>query len=135
MSAAAIGGISGSTYSAVDETAPQSEILYRLSETDLDGTTHILGTTTVSAIGSNVQRTLVAYPNPAMNQVHLSMNGGTIDQLIVRDVLGRQVFGLTPNQAGSSSLDLDFSGLPSGAYYIQAQSGDRWLTQQITIAR
>jgi hypothetical protein len=135
VSAAAIGGISGSTYSAVDETAPQSEILYRLSETDLDGTTHILGTTTVSAIGSNVQRTLVAYPNPAMNQVHLSMNGGTIDQLIVRDVLGRQVFGLTPNQAGSSSLDLDFSGLPSGAYYIQAQSGDRWLTQQITIAR
>ena len=56
------------------------------------------------------------YPNPTNSNVNFSA-GGMIQELKVFNVLGKEVYNVTPNQ---TDYEMNFSNLNSGVYFIKA---------------
>ncbi|MBS1904731.1 MAG: T9SS type A sorting domain-containing protein [Bacteroidetes bacterium] len=111
----------GSTYSALDATAPFSSQTYRLSEVDLDGSQKVAGYATASPFGSSSPMELTVSPNPASNRLHVSLTGVTDRvELRVYDMLGKVVLA---SDGQGSSTDLDVSTLAAGTYTLQTLSG------------
>lgn len=61
---------------------------------------------------------LICYPNPAMNTVRLSITDPEIEGVSVSDLDGREQ-NVRVRLENSSSMIIDISSLPSGAYIIK----------------
>lgn len=67
------------------------------------------------------------YPNPVSGILHIDSNE-TIEAVSVFDVLGQLI---KSQEANAQQISLDFSGLPSGSYFIKAQSGKEIKTLRV----
>jgi len=113
-------------YSATDESPESGLNYYRLSQTDFDGNTTILGVLPV-AINVSVNG-LKVFPNPAKDNCVVSFNDTKIELLPVRmyDYMGREM--LTDNMQtaiGVNSVELDISKFSPGIYFIAVPSNGK----------
>lgn len=101
------------------------------------GTTRLAQAEAVESAG--VRETLAVYPNPARSSatVVLTLEAAAEVEAAVYDVLGRRVAVLSEGElgAGTHHFELNGSGLPAGVYLVRAESGERRLSQRITLLR
>lgn len=92
-------------------------------------------TVTDVAYVQNIAPTLLTYPNPSTNSLHISANvpNSTVLQGALFDLPGRQILHFTATQ---SHTTLDISHLPSGIYVLKAYANDVALpVKKITISK
>ena len=56
------------------------------------------------------------FPNPAQDKLTIESDNGLIEQIIIRDLLGREVLRIASNQA---AVSLDVSSLKTSNYLIE----------------
>lgn len=116
---------SRNTYTVTDPFPSQGQNWYRLRQTDLDGTTKILGTVSIQS-NEDIAQEMQMFPNPSNGVVKLSfagMDGKDIDVRIF-DYSGRTVFSSTiASETGFGQQTLDLTSLPSGGYMAVVTSG------------
>jgi hypothetical protein len=118
----------GADYATEDRFAPRSELNYRLTEHDLDGTSRVIGHVKIGADGSSIVD-LQVYPNPAVNTLSIYANGGVIENVTLRDALGREV------KKAFSMNELNVSDLATGTYFLQVEVSGQTFTRAVTITR
>ncbi len=110
-------------YELQDKSPLKGINYYRLSQTDLDGSTYSLSLTSVEANGGDVAQ---VYPNPikAGQVLHVNLHGAT--QLTERDIqlinaVGQVIdkYKITFDENGDISGDLKIDFLPAGLYFIR----------------
>jgi hypothetical protein len=69
-------------------------------------------------------------PNPASQTVFISASTA-IQQVIVLNASGVKIL---QEASMSSSLELDFQGIPDGIYLVKCYIGDGWMTRKIVVA-
>jgi hypothetical protein len=128
---------STSEYRFTDRNPVLGTAFYRLSQTDYDGTTEVLGTRAVHF--SPGQSGLSLYPNPlAGDQLSLRASGlekGKVVTFRVSDIAGRQVFSadFTPEQE-YLSRELDLNGsLRAGLYMVELRQGNQRYTEKLIV--
>lgn len=104
-------------YSYVDETIPthQNIVYYRLNQVDYNGESELSDVRLVQFEGfSNAP--LVVYPNPTKSETTILL-GDNVSQgeYTITDLVGKQWMADIV-RAGSKSIELDFTNLPSGVY-------------------
>ena len=113
-----------SDYSFQDETSLTGTIYYRLKQVDYNGDfeTH----KTVSVVVDNNYLTPTAYPNPARDQVVISVPSNfQTDQATIEiySMLGRRIQAKQVSLAkGENLFEYDMSVLPHGNYIIKVQA-------------
>ncbi len=80
-----------------------------------------------NSVGENEVVEFNMYPNPSSTTLHLNANG-QVEQLIIRDMVGREVF----TQKGKVK-ELEVSHLPNGMYIVQVEINGHLVTQNLQI--
>lgn len=65
-------------------------------------------------------KSIIVYPNPAGNTIHIAHPFLAGDKIKILNALGSEVYATTCNL--SEGLDLDLTGLNTGVYILQIQS-------------
>ncbi|MEF8816129.1 MAG: T9SS type A sorting domain-containing protein [Salinibacter sp.] len=113
---------------------------FRLEQVDLDETTALSDTVQVEVGMEGALHLSAPAPNPASERTILSfaVREGTEAEVVLYNMLGQQVKTLykgTPRSGQSKSLNVDASGLSSGAYVVQLRAEGRTQTQRLTVVR
>ncbi len=90
----------------------------------------------ISGLGIASQKSsgeLIIYPNPAVNQVHVSYTEASSSFLELSDLAGRILERRSLEPGGQLSLDV--SGLGSGIYFIRISSAGGDLSKKVMICR
>lgn len=66
------------------------------------------------------------FPNPAREYItaHFEQDAGTILVLYIINAKGEEIYRYTSRTAGQQWIHFDLNNLPSGAYYLRAETGD-----------
>lgn len=113
-----IDNINQSNYQFIHTNIPQGNILYRIKETDTDGSI------TYSKIQllrrDNSTQSLAVYPNPASNIVHIIASKTGNKKITMLDVTGRTVFEKITSE---SQIEINTAGYANGTYLLQVNDG------------
>ncbi|NOY06527.1 MAG: M28 family peptidase, partial [Chlorobi bacterium] len=130
------------SYRFIDNKPVSGTSLYRLRQTDTDGTVSFSRWVMVSSSSSSTP-VFAAYPNPARRDEPLTIDiaAGSTENLPVRvtlhDVLGRTITvvyeGMTT--AGLRQIQANLSSLSPGMYFLRAVFPDRVMTRKIRVSR
>ncbi|NJL74447.1 MAG: T9SS type A sorting domain-containing protein [Saprospiraceae bacterium] len=110
----------------------------------IGGCTASLAPTIVEArteeIKASVQENLVIYPNPLSESTTIAYElvNPTEVSVLVMDVKGKQVANLVNNakqDAGTYYVNFDASNLTSGLYIVIVRTGDKVMTEKISVAK
>jgi len=77
---------------------------------------------------------LLVYPNPACRNDPINVklsSGERIQRLVIRDIWGRQLLSISPNQSGSIQIPVD--NLKSGYYLIHVNSNGLRMSHYLII--
>jgi len=121
-----------SYYSYLDRDAAAGTSYYRLSQTDFDGTTVIVGVVELTR-GEAILSIIDIYPNPAVSNVNIGYTVATDTEavLTVHDVAGRLLISYAElAQAGINNTTLDVEELSDGIYFMTIKTGDSIVTKQ-----
>ncbi len=94
--------------------------------------------TTGIALLSNNVNSFEVYPNPASNEVSLSItaSNATSSHINITNTLGQVVVSKEISlNSGSNTIQLDTKALASGIYYVTYGSGKGSVTKKLTIAK
>ncbi len=112
-------------YSAVDASAPEGLVYYRLRQTDLDGATEVSDAVAVvvegvSDLGANV------FPNPTAGPITVTLTGAITGspRLELFDASGRSV-PRSVEPITERTYRLDLSDLPPGMHVLRVWQGGR----------
>lgn len=96
-------------------------VYYRISQTDLDGTTTFSRIVTIN--NSDKTNASIVYPVPANNEVFFQMKGPTDSfyQAIITDMYGKE---LKTQMLETGNNKLDISKLSQGLYLIHTNRGE-----------
>ena len=113
---------------------------FRLEQVDLDETTALSDTVQVEVEMEGALHLSGPAPNPASERATLSfaVREGTEAEVVLYNMLGQRVKTLykgTPRSGESKPLNVDASGLSSGAYVVQLRAEGRTQTQRLTVVR
>ncbi len=113
-----------SSYSFLDVDATNGISYYRLSQTDMDGSTLVLGVVSVLR-SSNGFGTIALYPVPVQNvlNINLALDVASDVKVSVFDILGRSM-STTYSVASQGTLQLDTRAFPSGKYLLKIEMGN-----------
>jgi alpha-tubulin suppressor-like RCC1 family protein len=114
------------SYSFTDQTPLQATTFYRIRQVDIDGKSSYSAVRTLLINPSGV---LSLYPNPAHNQLQVSVpSGQQPGQAQIRDVSGR-LWMTTRLAPGNTTLDIHM--LPAGLYVMELTNGvhERFIKQ------
>ena len=82
---------------------------------------------------------LSVYPNPAKQKTsfHYHLPTAVEVQIVLFDILGNVVFKIDeiPGTPGDHSLLWNANRVPAGVYYVQLRTGEKWLTQRLSIIK
>ncbi len=126
-------GPNGGLYSLVDPSAPAGEVTYRLTEHDLNGSSHALGTVTINGANAAAAE-MTLYPNPSTGVVRIDLQGiGSPESVRVIDLLGRVIF---EDRAISGGIyQLDASRFANGMYQIEVATPAGVQRKPLTLVR
>jgi autotransporter-associated beta strand protein len=120
--------ISGA-FAVVDPLVPAAGMEWDLSALYTTGVLKVVQST--GLLTPTVEK-LSFYPNPTQGMVHVVLNSNEPNGLLtVEDTAGRTV--LQQQYNGTSSLDVDLSGMNKGVYLIRLVLGDRVLIGKIIL--
>jgi hypothetical protein len=95
-------------------------------------TVHVTGGNGIAQYaGNNAQVNL--YPNPANNNLQVTVSSKQILSLGIYDVLGNEVPIPKPSQREGGSRNIDVSNLIAGIYFIEVQTSEGILTRKVII--
>ena len=109
----------GDRYRFVDTPPSAGTWRYRLRQIDLDGSETFSPVVAVTSGVLPAAPFLTVWPNPALDLVHVHFDGTPAGDIVLRDLLGRELRRLPAT--GVTTLPLD--GLPAGFYRIEAATG------------
>ncbi|MEZ4886383.1 MAG: ScyD/ScyE family protein [Chitinophagales bacterium] len=116
-------------YEFLHRNAPKGTVYYQLSQTDLDGTTKILGVVSLQRGESSIAA-IEVYPTATNAYLNVSFgfaNASTEIIVSMYDVSGRVVKSQTLDK-GVTQLQLDVSNLLSGTYILKMNNSFEVLT-------
>jgi hypothetical protein len=113
---------------------------FRLTQVDLDGTTHQSEAVSVTVGLDGALQLTAPAPNPASGPATLSFATQEAQPTTVAlyNVLGQKVATLyrgTPTAGQSTTVQVATGDLPSGLYIVRVQSGAEVRTQRLTVVR
>ena len=80
--------------------------------------------TAISAVIELSAASIQVWPNPASNQVTISMNQPWFGQIILRAADGKLIRDWTQAQSENLRIQLSLDGIPSGMYFIEVQGSE-----------
>jgi hypothetical protein len=104
------------TYVVSDAEQCKGINYYRLSQTDMNGSTQQLAVRSVQSC--ETQDELVVYPNPATDQLNINWKGMSVESVVLFDAIGQRITGNESLAAHASGTTLDVSKLAAGVYYV-----------------
>ncbi|MDX2286710.1 MAG: FG-GAP-like repeat-containing protein [Bacteroidia bacterium] len=121
-------------YAYTDALALSGPSYYRLEQRDTDGSTHL--SPVVEVLAASGQALVSVYPNPATDQLSLSLSGVRSGQASVRllDPAGRECYRqlLDLGNGGSTVVPVPLDGLAPGLYVILVSAGgERYLRRVV----
>lgn len=102
-------------YSFIDKNNYSEINFYRLSQTDFDGTSEMLGIKSVRA-RLNGGPNYTIYPNPAQDVISITSPSGRVKSLNILDFSGKSVLKLSQDQI---EVEINISSVKSGVYLLQ----------------
>ena len=86
---------------------------------------------------SLIEPEIQVYPNPAKDNATLELNGfsGQASQFRVLKTTGESVRSFLLQYVDRKTQQLDFTGLDSGVYVIEVQSGKTRMTKRIILLK
>lgn len=121
------------SYAFTDATPRQGRNWYRLKQVDRNGEfqfTEIVEATNLFADAP----VLEAWPNPANEILHIRAAGQGIQDLVLRDALGRVVHDFSvATDADFLEFNFPLNALPQGNYFLQMRIGGKNTTQKILV--
>jgi endonuclease I len=124
-----------SVYSLTDVNLPGTRTLfYRLKMLDKDGRFVYSKTVTVKFNRANMDISL--YPNPAVNEIVISLQQASMPNSIVKvtDIAGKEML-LQKVAAGQNSIRLTLNHLPTGRYFVTVINNEAALYDSFLIIR
>lgn len=103
-------------YSMQDASQCPGVNYYRLSQTDIDGTTKILGVRSIKACNKTAD--VLVFPNPADKLLTIAWDNNEVESMRLCNSMGQEVMRHENLQNGATTLELDVSGLAAGVYYL-----------------
>lgn len=113
--------LSNTTYHIADKNPYQGQNHYRLIQKDVDGTSEILETLSVTYQVDAMQLISIS-PNPASEEIHISLFNGlsAMIQIQLYDSRGVEIFQKKAQYPqGTIDISFDISQLPQGLYYYK----------------
>jgi hypothetical protein len=104
----------GAIYSYYDESAPEGEVWYQLSQRDKEGNVSVLATQRIFVSNRPVTN-FVAWPNPFSQAIHFRLDGDDPVTVRLHDLSGRLVMETVANTVG----EFDGTTLPAGMYLLE----------------
>jgi len=107
-------------YTWVDRSGVTSDVYYRLSQVDFDGTVSILGSRYVDCSNSELK----VYPNPFKDAFTLEIGDAFMNaenEIAIYDAYGAVVYSAT-FKGQQSKIDVNLTGLSSGMYLIRVNN-------------
>ena len=102
-------------------------------------TTAVLLKSTTSGIAEHRSQTgeLTIYPNPAKDQLHISLSSNIAErtQVTVFDQSGRKIQAMETEYDGASPITTDVSSLPSGFYLLSVKNNHCTSTRSFIVAK
>lgn len=113
---------------------------FRLTQVDLDGTTHRSDPVRVEVQMDEALRLTPPAPNPATERatVSFAVRESQEATIALYNVLGQKVATLyrgTPAAAQTREVQINTAPLSSGLYIVRLQSGDQMRTERLTVVR
>ena len=109
------------TYTAWDESPYNGLSYYRLKQTDFDGKFKY---SPVKSMYIQSRLQLQVFPNPTRNQVTIVGAENELTEVVIYDLLGRNVTGLTKQSTiNGTQLLIDLSNLKAGIYFVKTKTG------------
>ena len=128
------------TYGFLDKTSATGRVYYRLSQTDVDGTTETFPLMSVIRGEKSLKLALKVYPNPTSGRViNLNLNGlvsGDFAKATLMNISGQVIDSkeLLGNENGVTMESLSLpSGLPAGVYLLSVQNSDQVVKSRIVL--
>lgn len=112
-------------YEFVDEFPLQGRSWYRLSQTDLDGKTEILGTVSILNFNEKEQEFAI-YPNPITDWFNVAFNSIETEDLDLNiyDLSGKKIYNQTlTGHEGVNEIRVSLPDLPRGHYLVTIGKG------------
>ena len=122
-------------YKVLDTKATAGTSYYRLSQTDFDGTTELVGVVEITreGVSFNVNE---LYPVPAYDFVNVEYEIATSSDITIEvlDMLGRVKFAnnIVAVQ-GANNLTIDVNDYPQGVYFLTIKVGDSVTTKKFVV--
>jgi hypothetical protein len=122
-------------YAYTDKSPLSGQSYYRLRQTDYNGNSTI---SNIAAVNLVSVETLAIYPNPAQQQINISLPAFSIPtEINIYDITGRKVFHQTyaPNDSGNNQLiPLNSLGsLPRGTYIVNASTTESSYNEKLIL--
>lgn len=90
----------------------------------------------VTGINESENSSIVFYPNPVNNELHLSVKNGThISHWTILDVTGKSMMEGENSNSNASEFSLSTSTLPSGLYFIKLETNQNPVLRKVTIIK
>jgi hypothetical protein len=133
-------------YSFTDNDVKPGKYQYKLKQIDYDGTFEYSQIVEVEIPFVNEFALSQNYPNPfnpstkIKYEIPASLNpskGGTLVQLVLYDILGREVTVLVNEEKQAGEYEVEFNGanLPSGIYFYRLKAGEFTQTKKMILLK
>lgn len=91
---------------------------YRLTEVDTDGSLELYGIRSVK-FDSSLDDRLIVFPNPASQSIKVNLVCDDLNEITIKDLLGRDVTNKVVINNLGSSVECEIQNLNSGVYYLK----------------
>ncbi len=119
-------------YNLLDREAPSGTSIYKLSQTDFDGTTEVIGVVELTR-GEATLAIIDIFPIPVDNLMNVQISSNTDNEVnvTITDMLGRTIYSeLQDVNMDLNELQISTNSFASGVYFLSIESSDYLVTQK-----
>jgi len=119
-------------YDLLDREAPSGTSVYKLSQTDFDGTTVVVGYVELTR-GEATLAIIDIYPIPVDNLMNIQFSSNTDSDvsISITDMLGRTIYSqLQDVNMDLNELQISSDSFSPGVYFLSIESADYMVTQK-----
>jgi len=104
--------------------------------TDANGcaasSTFVVGGTVSISNNGTITKEMTIYPNPAVNNTFVELEGYVMDKLEVSNSIGQVVFHATPML---SKYEINTSELSDGVYFVKVYVNENCITKKLRVTK
>ncbi len=123
-------------YSISDKDPFNGTSYYRLSQTDLDGRTKVVGLTSAVYMNASPDCIISVTPNPCYNQCQISLSGCENDDFVtigLYDIKGNKITSTVPVKQGNGFYINNTNNLAPGTYIIYGSTKKDKINKKISV--